>query len=277
MPRPRLSAALTWPRYEAAVQTVLAEALRRLAALARLPAGEEPTNLELHWIAIKSRQELLRAGTITIPFGIYFDGRNQPEPDDTSNAENLRKRPDFLCMIVDEQAVDDRLSQIKYFWECKRLGQPARGRVFNDLYSQEGISRFRARTHCYAKGCPSACIVGYMQTMQPDQILNEVNGYARPRAFPDIARVDAAWAVRGATRLSQPPFSREFDPADVSLHHFWVDLRQSTFDLTADDLPQSAAPPAPPARRKRVAATRTSTWVRKKPSRASVKKPAKKK
>lgn len=267
MSRPRLTAAITWDRFEAAIHAVLAEALRRLATYSSLPNGEEDMNLWLHWLIVKSHHAIANS-TGSLPFSVFFDGRSQPEPDDAIKDSRLQKRPDFTWSLFNQQATDPLLSQCNYYTECKRLGSPERGRVFNDLYSEEGIGRFRSAEHAYAKNCPSAAMVGYIQTTTPDAILTEVNGFATPRSLPSLVRAATAWATALPTILSQTSFVREFDTSLISLSHFWIDLRTSTFDIPSGQRPDSSYPVPPPKKAKKkntVKKPKRSTAAKKKP------------
>lgn len=263
MARPRLTVAINWSRFEKAVHAVLDEALRRLATYANLPNGEEPMNLWLHWLAIKAHHAIANSPEGSLPFSIVFDGRSQPEPDDATGDPRLLKRPDFTWLLFNQQAADPLRSEMKYYTECKRLGSPEGGRVFNDLYSGEGMSRFMTEQHAYAKGCKSAAMIGYIQTMEPDDILTEVNEFATSRTIPSLAQAAKAWRDKEANRLTQDALDRQFDTAKVQLSHFWIDLRGSTFDLPANQPPDSAVPdpprPRPKRERKKAGAKKTIT------------------
>jgi len=230
MATPRLSSAMTWPKYEQAVLAVFTEALRRLAQTPKLPQGEEPINLVVYWLCRGVHLEQLKA-RMSIPFVIDFDSTNQPEPDDTAESRRLKKRPDFACAITDEQAPDSRSSQIRYSLECKRLGQAEGSWVLNENYSERGMLRFVQTDHSYAKGCSSAAMVGYMQNLDPDKILTEVNGLAQQRNMPSLSRAAAAWAAKNVTQLSQNPLTRDFDTNPLQLNHLWIDLRHCKFEM----------------------------------------------
>jgi len=251
MARPRLTVAITWSRFEKAVRAVLIEALRRLATYSKLPKGEEPMNLWLYWLAIKAHHAIASSPEGSLPFNISFDGRSQPEPDDASGDSRLLKRPDFSWLLFNEQAADPLRSEMKYYTECKRLGSPDGGRVFNDLYSGEGILRFMTAEHAYAKGCQSASMIGYMQTMEPDDILAEVNDFASRRTIPSLSRAAKAWRDKAVTRLTQDGLDRPFEPSKFQLTHYWIDLRHCTFDVPSNQPPDSAAPDPPPPRPKK--------------------------
>jgi hypothetical protein len=189
MSKPRISQALTWEKYEKAVQGVFVEALQRLATMPELSKAEMPLNLEVLWIAHKVHQEQFLDGKCPFDFTIHHDSTNPPQPNDNALSARLRKRPDFICAIKDMQVKDFRHSQVSYGIECKRLGKMEDGLVFNDLYSDKGISRFMTDEHQYAKGCPSASMVGYLQDMDPDTVFDEVVAFSRNRALRGLVWV----------------------------------------------------------------------------------------
>ncbi len=251
MARPRLSTALTWPRFEKAVHAVFTEALQRLGEFERLPKSEEPINLELYWLARKVHQELLLSEEGNLPFTINSDSTNQPEPDDSARSPRLRKMPDFRCTMIDAQAEDYRRSQVNYYLECKRLGMAEGKWILNENYSEHGIARFMRTDWGYGKGCTSAAMIGYVQNMEPDEILRDVNTHAVSRSIPSLTRAATGWVTRNITCISQPPLLREFDTNRVQLYHFWMDLRHCQFDIASDQPPQSAADSPPSAKRMR--------------------------
>ena len=253
MARPQLPPALTWTKYEQAVLAVFTEALRRLAERPKLPQGEEPINLALYWLCLEVHLERLKAQK-SIPFVVDFDSTNQPEPDDTAESRRLKKRPDFACAITNEQAPDFRRSQIRYSLECKRLGRAEGGWVLNENYSERGMLRFIQTDHGYAKGCSSAAMIGYMQNMEPDDVLGEVNDFAQRRTIPSLSRAAAAWAAKNVTRLSQNQLTRNFDPNPLQLKHLWLDLRHCTFEKP----PPKSKEAAPKKTKKEAAGRKTS-------------------
>ena len=132
---------------------------------------------------------------------------------------------------------------MKYYTECKRLGSSDGGRVFNDLYAGKGISRFLTEEHAYGKGCKSASMIGYMQTMEPDDILREVNEFASRRTIPSLSRIGKAWQDKAASRLTQDPLERQFAPTKIQITHYWIDLRHCTFDVPANEPPEHPLSP----------------------------------
>jgi hypothetical protein len=251
MSRPLLIPAINWLKYEQAVLAVFTEALRRLAERPKLPHGEEPINFELFKICNEVHLEFLKART-SIPFFILFDSTNQPLADDTVRSKRLKKRPDFACVLTDEQAQTSHKSRIIYSLECKRLGNAEAGWVLNENYSEYGIRRFIQADHSYAKDCDSAAMIGYMQNMEPDCVLVEVNSFSGARKIPSLAKAAAAWASQKVTRLNQKELTREWEASSLLLHHLWIDLRHCTFEKP----PSNAVSAVPRAKAKRSASKR---------------------
>lgn len=227
MSRPRLSPAITWPKFERAVLDVFTEGLRRLALKTELPKAEEPMNLSLYWLCREVHMELLNAKK-SIPFVIMFDATNQPEYDDAADSRHLKKRPDFGCLLTNEQATDFRLSQISYWLECKRLGAAEANWVLNENYAERGMLRFMRSEHSYAKGCSSASMIGYIQNMDGNDLLTEVNAFAAERTIPSLTKAAAAWADKHVTQLTNQ-LKRQFDPKPIDMNHLWIDLRHCKF------------------------------------------------
>jgi|GEM_PF-2703732 len=273
MPRPSLAAAMTWDKFENAVLEVFTEALRRLAKFKRLPAAEEPLNLELYWLARQFHHELLRSQKASIPFAIIPDSTNQPEPDDSARSKRLKKRPDFSCILNNPQEADFRKSQASYNLECKRLGNAEGNWVLNENYSEHGMQRFVHESWLYAKGCPSATMIGYLQNMAPEDVLVEVNSNSASRGLPSLSMAAASWAARGVTPLSKPTLSRPAGQTHIQLGHLWVDLRHCVFDVPSNSPPQTPADksPAKAAKPKKAAAKKADATSKKAPVKAASK------
>ena len=164
-----------------------------------------------------------------MPFSIVFDSTNQPELEDSTDSPRLKKRPDFLCILINEQAINPQESQVTYTLECKRLGQAESSWVLNENYSEFGMRRFMEADHSYAKGCSSATLIGYVQNMELDDVLAEVNSHAEARKIPSLTRAAKSWVKKGVTDLSNQ-LPRDFSSEDIHLNHAWVDLRHCAFE-----------------------------------------------
>jgi hypothetical protein len=153
----------------------------------------------------------------------------------------MKKRPDFRCTMKNAQAEDFRQSQVNYYLECKRLCKAEKNWIFTENYSEHGMLRFVRTEWGYGKGCTSATMIGYVQNMEPDDVLREVNTHAASRSIPSLTRAATEWVTRNLTCISQLPLPRKFDTNPIQLYHFWMDLRHCRFELPSDQPPQSAA------------------------------------
>ena len=82
---------------------------------------------------------------------------NQPDPDDEARTAREQKRPDFQWNYLDRFESDPHRSSRQFVVECKRLGESSRAdRVFNMLYVNHGISRFRDRSGLMPSDFPAA-------------------------------------------------------------------------------------------------------------------------
>jgi hypothetical protein len=224
MKQPSIPALRTWHEHEQRVLEIVCQALAELRQAPALPEDEPTLNRELHFCLRRVNVRLMRQGRgVQSPF--VWEAQNQPLPDDDARAAREDKRPDFQCGFVNLQESNDDQASMFYTIECKRLGRPASRWVFNVNYVEKGVVRFVTEEHGYGKGTPSGAMVGYIQSMEPDDVLGEVNGAAGTRSLPPIVLSDAGWqedaAARLDHRLTRPPSL--LSPFD--LRHLWVDLR----------------------------------------------------
>jgi len=128
------------------------------------------------------------------------EGCNPPHASDEERARREDKRPDFYWQFMDHLADDVSCCDRRFVLECKRLGSPSRRTwVLNENYINNGVSRFITQEHGYGKGDEAGGMIGYVQDMDFNDILREVNTLTR--AFPGQS---------------------------YELQHFWVDLRSAS-------------------------------------------------
>ena len=72
-------------------------------------------------------------------------------------------------------------------------------------------------------------MVGYWQTMKPQELLNEVNNESRNKALPDLV-LGGNWNYGGVNYLDHT-FERSFDVSPFKLAHLWIDLRRKRVAL----------------------------------------------
>jgi len=114
--------------------------------------------------------------------------------------------------------------------------------VLNREYVLNGIMRFKDHEIGYAAGVSSAAMVGYMQTMTPDEILAQVNTHANGRGVSSITASSNGWTSRGVTTLGEHQFERAHNPSPFKLHHLWIDLIHKTFVNTPARKPRKPKP-----------------------------------
>jgi hypothetical protein len=67
-------------------------------------------------------------------------------------------------------------------------------------------------------------MVGYIESMDFDEILHEVNSARHDALLPAILLSASVWQNHGTTRLEQE-LERLFPDSPFRLWHYWVDLR----------------------------------------------------
>ena len=212
-----------WQQHEQRVHQALSLALQKLADRAVLPAGEPQITRELWFLLQESVQELDPDGVL-MPTPPYLEACNQPDPEDRAGTPRESKRPDIQWGFRDIHS-DPRKSARNLAIECKRLGSPTSPNWnLNENYVVRGISRFVEVEWAYGQSCPSGTMVGYVQNMNLDSILLEVNETARRSKIPEVVRSGDAWQQGGVSRLHHQ-FERPTRPSPFELAHLWVDVR----------------------------------------------------
>jgi hypothetical protein len=224
MPRPNLLDAFSWEDFEEFVLSVFEVALIKLRVHAGNLSKETRLNQDLLQQAERVNWQRNRRGD-GFPICIFLNAANQPEPDDESDAPRLDKIPDVHCALFNHTAPTPQAAMVLYVIECKRLGKPERSSwIFNENYTSHGIVRFRDSSHAYAKGCVSAAMIGYVQSMDLKDVLRDVNSVARAAGFPKILP-PKKWNAGRVMRLGHQTFHRSFPVDPFTLHHLWADLR----------------------------------------------------
>jgi hypothetical protein len=183
------------------------------------PESEIDLNRCLYFCLLVAQREFYPDDEI----GPDLECNNQPDPDDEARVAREFKRPDIQWIYTDRYEPDPHRSRKQFVVECKRLGMSARAdRVFNVKYVRDGINRFRDAMWGYAQRFPSGAMVGYWQSMEGEQVLNEVNAESRRNSLPDLT--PEGWNVGAVTRLEHV-FDRPFDASPFRLRHLWIDLR----------------------------------------------------
>lgn len=217
---PSLLSLHLWVKRETRCFSILERALVLLRKPQELPEPEIELNRRLYFCLLTASRELFPESDMAPS----QECNNQPDPDDEARAEREQKRPDFQWIYLDRYEVNPERSSKQFVVECKRLGNPPYANwVINLNYANHGIKRFKDPRHAYAKRFPSAAMVGYWQSMEAAQVLDEVNEESHKSDLPDLL-LTGSWKSGGVSHLEHT-FERPFDISPFRLRHLWIDLR----------------------------------------------------
>jgi hypothetical protein len=220
---PSLRSLNSWGKHTARFLAILERALELLQAETDLPSAEVELNRKLYFLLLLATGELYPTEEIA-PSG---ECNNQPDADDEARVKREHKRPDFQWIYRDRYEPDPRRSSKQFVVECKRLGTPLRSdRILNADYIEHGVWRFVTSDSGYAKGFPSAAMVGYWQDMVANDVLREVNEAARRRGVSRLDLSREGWQHGGVSKLGHR-CERPFPISPILIYHLWADLRKA--------------------------------------------------
>ncbi len=207
----------SWGRFKRNVVRLIVEALLILRTQTELAKGEVPLNRTLALCFVDANLNL------KLDYQPTPEAKNFPHFVDVSKAVRENNIPDFSWNITDHANRCNRNVAL----ECKRLGKPSsKAWILNRQYVEEGILRFFKAEEGYSKGCELGAMVGYVQNMEFEDILQEVNEYLNTCgiSMPTLTPPEKGWQNQGVSQLDHN-FVRSFIPSSFSLYHFWVDIR----------------------------------------------------
>ena len=184
---PHLNMLRLWAKREGMCLAILERALLLLRTERAFPESEIDLNRRLYFCVLTASSELYPRD----PVAPESECNNQPDPDDISRVAREQKRPDW---------------------------------VFNLNYVRHGICRFRDPEWAYAKRFSSGAMVGYCQSMEPAQVLKEVNEEVGQNSLPRI--IPVGQPASDCQKLEHT-FERSFPVSPFHLLHLWIDLRPS--------------------------------------------------
>jgi len=196
-------------------------------------AIEDKINRELLFCLRQANARLLRKGR-GIKSDPQYEQRGQPDEQDLSPPPADYKRVDIRWGYFDKLAALNTGQQGgRYFCiECKRLGSPTSSSwKLNPNYVHHGIVRFVSDGHRYGQHTQSGAMIGYLEDMTCEEILQEVNAaieQARQTLPPKIkisllSLSQDGWQHKSTSRLSHH-LERSFPKSPFTLQHFWLDL-----------------------------------------------------
>ncbi|HCU01685.1 TPA: hypothetical protein DIC62_02710 [Candidatus Nomurabacteria bacterium] len=145
---------------------------------------------------------------------------NQPSTNDELKGGKKSPKPDFSCNLINPFANGSDMYQIPFHIECKKLGEKVGSWNLNKNYVNNGINRFDSNKHEYGKKAISGLMVGYIVSMEPIAILEEVNGHL-PEQLQKLTFV----FVEKVVSCEQSIIRKEVNPKDFKLIHIWVNLK----------------------------------------------------
>jgi hypothetical protein len=212
---PPLASIDLWERHEARCLTLLRQSL---ALLAPGPPDERENaiNRRLYRAISDAQVEAARRGEEPVA-PVVPEGMNPPDVSDEQRAAREDKRPDFYWGVIDHLAEPGTARQ--YVLECKRLTRKSRKWSYTHQYSNSGILRFLSEDHGYGKGASGGAMVGYLQQIDTDLALAEVNKTAAAAGIPHLMP-SPNWEA-GTLELAHV-LDRPFPDSPYLLSHLWT-------------------------------------------------------
>jgi hypothetical protein len=220
--RPLPSFIAMWQRHEELYCGIFRAALQELSNK-KLTGNENNISLALYPTLNEVCFHLGKSKNIEIPTP------NQERPispviENELDDESIGKRPDFTCNRLNPLAESPEEHEIPLHVECKRLGQPRPSWKFNEKYVTNGIKRFDSKSHEYGKRASSGLMIGYIISMEPKTILDEVN-HCQKKELPDNPCIKFTFENSRTFQSYQGLKRKTVKPSDFNLIHIWADLR----------------------------------------------------
>ncbi len=219
----------SWTRFKENIASLISLALLFLRQRTDLVRNEKELNRVLY-ICLGEANYLF-----DLPMPAY-DGQNPPHPADKQKAKREDNRPDMYWTLTDHTANYQDWHRT-FVLECKRLGlKTSETWILTEQYVIEGILRFFIEEKGYGKGCETGAMVGYVQDMEFDSILTEVNSNISKHkpSIPLLTVPTSGWQLQVVNYLTHT-FQRPYIPTTFFLQHFWVDMRDCCFLPFPDD------------------------------------------
>ncbi len=230
---PQLTSLNLWEQREQKCVCIIRRALLLLKQTSSLPTQEESLNRLLYARLLEASRELYPEDDIAP----VYECNNQPDLEDEVRSSREGKRPDFQWIFLDRYEPDPHRSSKQYVVECKRLGSPERQTwVFNANYVLNGAMRFKNADWGYGKRFASGAMIGYLQSMEPDDVLSEVNATAFAAGLPG-STFTTPWN-RSLVNVMEHVLTRPFAVSPFRLGHLWIDLRPESTTCPTDESAQ---------------------------------------
>lgn len=217
-----------WRNWERRILEVLIVALDMLQKETSLPNDEDNITPKLYLKMRKANHRLWKSGKGGLHNSPVWEAHNQPSSEEDLDEAYINKQPDIQWEIADLSEEDYEKATRFYAIECKRLGYPPSSSwILNENYVRKGVLRFIKKEFGYGKYTPSGTMVGYIQNMELNDILNEVNSYLKAESLAGIILPFSGWKKNSVSRLEQCLERNEVPLSPFDLRHLWVDLRNN--------------------------------------------------
>ena len=214
----------SWTTFKENIANLIIEALMLLRQRDDLVKDERILNRLLQNCFVEANAKL-RLDYIPAP-----EAKNSPHPEDKQKAKRENNMPDLSWNIMDHEA-SYRDWNRNFVLECKRLGmKTSKDWIPTEQYVIAGILRFFQEEKGYGKGCETGAMVAYVQDMELEEILSEVNTHLSKNepSIPLLVFPSIGWQQQGVSRLHHT-FSRSYIPFIFSLQHFWIDMKDCLY------------------------------------------------
>jgi len=218
--------AILWQRHESLYLMVFSTALLELAGKEKISGDEDAISEMLCPILNSVCFNIAHSRNIEIRTPCW-EPPILPVSNDELKGGKIRKRPDFTCKCYNSYANSAEEHEIPFHVECKRIGCPTSSSwILNKNYVCNGIKRFDSPEHEYGKRAPSGLMVGYLISMDPENILKEINGF-QTKECPKNKAIASDFIQKHVNSTSQFLQRVNVKPKDFKLTHMWVDFRHN--------------------------------------------------
>lgn len=215
-----------WQRHESIYCDVFYSALVLFLKDKKLTGDEDALSERLCPYLTKVCYEKSKDEGVEIPTPDW-EKPKQPVNEDELTGGKVRKRPDFTCKLSNPTASSEEEFEICLHVECKCLGYPTSNSwILNKNYVTNGIKRFDSESHEYGKRAPSGIMIGYIITMEPGQILQQVNRYQK-QYLPQNKPILFTFGHNNLHKANQHLNRQIIKPKEFKIIHLWVDLREN--------------------------------------------------
>lgn len=200
----------SWTVFKENIVMLIIEALKLLRQRNDLVKDESELNRLLYHCLAKANV------LFDLPMPAY-DAHNPPHLTDEQKERREDNRPDLCWTIMDHEANYPDCYRT-FALECKRLGmQTSKNWILTEQYVIEGILRFFQEDKGYGKGCETGAMVAYIQNMELEEILSEVNAHLSRKepSIPLLTSPKSGWQQYGVNHLHHT-FSRSYIPSIFS-------------------------------------------------------------